>query len=154
MIIYPYWDLCLSMLVNEPSVVCFTNMFYEVAFMSNPSQIARFVWPTWGPPWACRPQVGPMLAPWTLLSGLVLVILELSTLGNRSDGVAVFPSDDKNIEEWALYSLALILMFSPVLIFVTPVYSYDWILDSTVTCCSQELPRELRGSGQYIQYIL
>ena len=28
--------------------------------------------PTWGPPWSCRPQVGPILAPWTLLSGLAL----------------------------------------------------------------------------------
>ena len=25
--------------------------------------------PTWGPSGSCRPQVGPMLAPWTLLSG-------------------------------------------------------------------------------------
>ena len=25
--------------------------------------------PTWGPPGSCRPQVGPMSAPWTLLSG-------------------------------------------------------------------------------------
>ena len=32
-------------------------------------QIARFTWPTWGPPGSCRPQVAPMLAPWTLLSG-------------------------------------------------------------------------------------
>ena len=28
--------------------------------------------PTWGPPGSCRPQMGPMLAPWTLLSGLVI----------------------------------------------------------------------------------
>ena len=28
------------------------------------SQIARVVWPTWGPPGSWRPQVGPMLAPW------------------------------------------------------------------------------------------
>ena len=27
--------------------------------------------PTWGPPGSCRPQMGPMLAPWTLLSGLL-----------------------------------------------------------------------------------
>ena len=33
------------------------------------SQIAKFMGPTWGPPESCRPQVGPMLAPWTLLSG-------------------------------------------------------------------------------------
>ena len=32
------------------------------------SQIAQFMGPTWGPPGSCRPQVGPMLAPWTLLS--------------------------------------------------------------------------------------
>ena len=31
--------------------------------------IARFVRPTWGPSGADRTQVGPMLAPWTLLSG-------------------------------------------------------------------------------------
>ena len=30
--------------------------------------------PTWGPPGSCQPQVGPMLAPWTLLSGNVLGI--------------------------------------------------------------------------------
>ena len=24
---------------------------------------------TWGPPGSCRPQMGPMLAPWTLISG-------------------------------------------------------------------------------------
>ena len=29
----------------------------------------RFMGPTWGPPGSCRPQVGPMFAPWTLLSG-------------------------------------------------------------------------------------
>ena len=28
-------------------------------------QIARFMGPTWGPPESCRPQVGPMLVPWT-----------------------------------------------------------------------------------------
>ena len=33
------------------------------------TQIARFVWPTWGPPGSWRPQGGPKLAPWTLLSG-------------------------------------------------------------------------------------
>ena len=27
--------------------------------------------PTWGPPGPCRSQMGPMLAPWTLLSGMV-----------------------------------------------------------------------------------
>ena len=31
-------------------------------------QIAKFMGPTWGPPGSCRPQMGPMFAPWTLLS--------------------------------------------------------------------------------------
>ena len=35
---------------------------------SEETQIARFAWPTWGPHGSCWPQVGPMLAPWTLLS--------------------------------------------------------------------------------------
>ena len=38
------------------------------------SLIARFMGLTWGPSGADRTQVGPMLAPWTLLSGLVLRI--------------------------------------------------------------------------------
>ena len=33
--------------------------------------IARFMGPTWGPPGDDRTQVGPMLAPWALLSGYV-----------------------------------------------------------------------------------
>ena len=35
-------------------------------------QIAKFMGPTWGPPGSCRPQMVPMLAPWTLLSGSCL----------------------------------------------------------------------------------
>ena len=34
-----------------------------------PTLLARFMGPTWGPPGADRTQVGPMLAPWSLLSG-------------------------------------------------------------------------------------
>ena len=34
------------------------------------SHIARLMGPTWGPPGGDRTQVGPMLAPWILLSGL------------------------------------------------------------------------------------
>ena len=39
------------------------------------SLIARFMGPTWGPSGSCRPQMGPMLAPRTLLSGLLLVVI-------------------------------------------------------------------------------
>ena len=37
------------------------------------SLIARFMGPTWGLPGANRTQLGPMLATWTLLSGIVPV---------------------------------------------------------------------------------
>ena len=33
------------------------------------NQISKFMGPTWGPPGSWQPQIGPMLAPWTLLSG-------------------------------------------------------------------------------------
>ena len=50
-------------------------------FALRTSQIAKFMGPTWGPPGSCRPQMGPMLAPWTLLSGVLLMPAgyELST---------------------------------------------------------------------------
>ena len=35
--------------------------------------IARFMGPTWGPSGADRTQVGPMLAPWSLLSGTIFL---------------------------------------------------------------------------------
>ena len=38
--------------------------------------IARFMGPTWGPSGADRTQVGPMLSPWTLLSGTLLLCRE------------------------------------------------------------------------------
>ena len=38
--------------------------------LKKPFLIARFMGPTWGPSGADRTQVGPMLAPWTLLSGM------------------------------------------------------------------------------------
>ena len=37
--------------------------------LTRATLIARFMGPTWGPSGADRTQVGPMLAPWTLLSG-------------------------------------------------------------------------------------
>ena len=50
------------------------------------TQIARFVWPTWGQPGSCWPQVGPMLAPWTLLSGHLYTKISVCqpTMGMRN----------------------------------------------------------------------
>ena len=39
-------------------------------FCGDMSQIVRFMGPTRGSPRPCRPQVGPILTPWTLLSGV------------------------------------------------------------------------------------
>ena len=47
------------------------------------TQIARFVWPTWGPPGSWRPQVGPTLAPWILLWGLRCISHEMPAKGER-----------------------------------------------------------------------
>ena len=38
------------------------------------SQTARIMGSTWGPTGPCRPQMGPMLAPWTLLSGMIVSV--------------------------------------------------------------------------------
>ena len=47
------------------------SQWYDLLWPSDTRipQIAKFMGPTWGPPGSCRPQMGPMLAPWTLLSG-------------------------------------------------------------------------------------
>ena len=45
--------------------------------------IARFMRPTWGPSGADRTQVGPMLAPWTLLSGYLYIFLRVAIPGRE-----------------------------------------------------------------------
>ena len=47
------------------SYFIFTTVFVD----GKAPQMAKFKGPTWGPPGSCRPKMGPMLAPWTLLSG-------------------------------------------------------------------------------------
>ena len=41
-----------------------TRRFEALRDLMKTPQIARFMGPTWGPPGSCRPQMGPMLAPW------------------------------------------------------------------------------------------
>ena len=40
---------------------------------SNVTQIEKFMGQTWGPPGSCRPQMDPMMAPWTLRSRYALL---------------------------------------------------------------------------------
>ena len=55
--------------------------------------------PTWGPPGSCRPQMGPMLAPRTLLSGVIWKCMP-------------FCAHPK----WVEYSLFLVINLQPTLI--------------------------------------
>ena len=41
---------------------------YFLCYRRDWAQITKFMGPSWGPPGSCRPQMGPMLTPWTLLS--------------------------------------------------------------------------------------
>ena len=52
--------------------------------MAKATQIAKFIGPTWGPHGSCRPQMGPMLGPWTLLSGNIFPKCGVSHLTSRS----------------------------------------------------------------------
>ena len=47
-------------------------------FGHHSTQIAKFMGPTWGLPGPCQPQMGPMLAPWTLLFGIIKHSLTLA----------------------------------------------------------------------------
>ena len=55
------WDLLSDILTLHTVSPCYISI----------SQIPRFMGQTWGPPGSCRPQMGPMMAPWILLSGMV-----------------------------------------------------------------------------------
>ena len=52
--------------------LCFRCINLTFHSSEDISLIARFLGPTWGPSGADKTKVGPMLAPWTLLSGKAL----------------------------------------------------------------------------------
>ena len=54
--------------------------------------------PTWGPPGSCRPQMGPMLAPWTSLSGWLLVPPAAMILSVQEEGVLVFHEENDRLK--------------------------------------------------------
>ena len=53
--------------IKQPLVLWYVSSHSQSIWQLT--QIAKFMGPTWDQPGSCRPQVGPMLAPWTLLSG-------------------------------------------------------------------------------------
>ena len=61
---------------NGTNTIVFVSC-YRLARYHATTVIARFMGPTWGPPGTGRTQVGPMLSPWTLLSGIHSNMLQL-----------------------------------------------------------------------------
>ena len=53
----------------EPNNLIFESK-YNILIPEN-ARITNFMGSTWGPPGSCRPKMGPMLAPRTLLSGWI-----------------------------------------------------------------------------------
>ena len=64
-----YWAYVTVFWLPDDNVGSFVR--FRRRLISELPLIARFMGPTWGPSGADRTQVGPMLAPWTLLSGTI-----------------------------------------------------------------------------------
>ena len=64
--------------------------------------IARFVGPTWGPHGAARTQMGPMLATWTLLSGLFLCRVD----AKGQLGISPFVLSGVSPHNWSLTAVS------------------------------------------------
>ena len=75
--IYSIWSLSRLLIIwlckwswywpSSPGIFWFVHMEAWIA------QIARFMGPIWGPPGSCRPQLGPMWASLSLLSGYITI---------------------------------------------------------------------------------
>ena len=65
--------------------------FFNITNIMIQSQIARFMGPIWGPPGSCRPQMAPVLAPWTLLSSQIASFVGPTWVLLAPDGPHVGP---------------------------------------------------------------
>ena len=73
-----HWIFC------DPEVYLCLREFagHCLGWISISTQIAKFMGPTWGPPGSCRPQMGPILAPWILLTRKSFIVLPGSEPGH------------------------------------------------------------------------
>ena len=76
LLINHHWFRCNNGLIpsgnkQAPKWMHADHVLWAYRVIEKTSQITKFMGPTWGPPGSCRPQMGPMLAPWPLLSGLI-----------------------------------------------------------------------------------
>ena len=69
---------CWILVSSDVAIKCHQRVYAKTSTWQNSisenrhTQIAKFLGPSWGPPGSCRPQMGSMLAPWTLLLGQYL----------------------------------------------------------------------------------
>ena len=66
------------------------------------TKIAKIMGPTWGPPGSYLPQMGPMINPWTLLSGYFLLkkpCISILPLGVIKTSKTVMPAHQHKINE-------------------------------------------------------
>ena len=61
------WPGALTCPMRSHTLLLTYPRFWSLYLMRG-AQIAKFMGPTWGPPGSCRPQMGPVMAPWILLS--------------------------------------------------------------------------------------
>ena len=111
-----------------------SNLYFcKIKISHNPrnvlkgqSQISRFMGPTWGPPGSCWPQMGPMLAPWTLLSGVLssdnFWVLH-ATATNLSGAEAEYPRQTTARSLYHIWLLMIRLLASPG----APFTNRDWL---------------------------
>ena len=82
---------------------------YAVTDNMEWSQIVKFMGPTWGPPGSCRPQMGPMLAPRTLLSGVFVVMWRCFISASLLDLSHVLSSIEQVLTHWGPDKMVVIL---------------------------------------------
>ena len=75
--------VCILMLLMWRNMFVFLSHWFTLSSPIYEVKIAKFMWPTWGPLGSCRPQVGPILASWALLSRMLLVAHRSNYGGSR-----------------------------------------------------------------------
>ena len=65
------------LLLKRTSFVVYHSIALAGGSAATINALDKFMGPTWGPPGSCRPQMGPMLAPSTLLSGASTAVGQL-----------------------------------------------------------------------------
>ena len=115
------------------------------------TQIAKFMWPTWGPPGSCRPQVRPTLAQWTLLWGKAL-----SSQRNQCWNIANFILGDSTVgcHNYNLQCPATTLGFQWISDLVQHIH-WQWLMVLTSHFIAQyvrRVTRESKGGYFHLKY--